>query len=114
MNPVRPLIAVCLSLMLVLTSGAMAVARGQATAAGSVVLCTGAGPVAIQVDAQGQPTGPVHICPDCALSLLDAAATGPDSPSVDLAATPLDRPAPSAETPQTHAPNAQARAPPAV
>ncbi len=114
MIPARPLVALCLSLMLVLTSGAMAVARGQATASGSVVLCTGSGPVAVQVDAEGQPVGPVHICPDCALSLLDAEITGPDSPSVDLTVTSLDRPAHKAETAQAHTPDAQARAPPAV
>ena len=77
MTVLRPVIGLCLALMLALTSGAMAVARGQTMAAGTIVLCTGTGPLAVSVDADGQPVGPAHICPDCALSLLDAPAPAP-------------------------------------
>ncbi|MDX1823017.1 MAG: hypothetical protein R3197_19165 [Paracoccaceae bacterium] len=70
----RPLIAVVLALLLVLTAQAMAVARGMPGVAGAVVLCTGTGPVTVLTDAEGQPVGPAHICPDCTLSLIVALA----------------------------------------
>lgn len=71
------MIGLCMALILALTSGGMAVARGQTMAAGTMVLCTGSGPLVVPVDADGQPTGPAHVCPDCALSLIDApSATG--------------------------------------
>ncbi len=73
----RPLLALFLCTVIVATGGAMAAARGQAAVAGQIVLCTGSGPVTVEVDAQGQPVGPVHICPDCAMSLLAAVAAPP-------------------------------------
>lgn len=66
----RPFAALALALLLVLTAQSMAIARGTPGAAGAVVLCTGTGPVTILTDADGQPVGPAHICPDCTLSLL--------------------------------------------
>ena len=68
--PFRPFTAFALALLLALTSQSMAVARGAAGVSGSVVLCTGTGPVTILTDASGQPVGPAHICPDCTLSLI--------------------------------------------
>lgn len=65
-------------LCLVLTSQTMAMARGAQGPAGQVVLCTGTGPVTVLIDAEGQPTGPVHICPDCALGLFDAPSLDQD------------------------------------
>jgi len=77
MNRLRPLVAILLAAMLAFGSGAMAVARGQAAAAGAVVLCTGEGIVSVPVDLSGNPVGPAHICPDCALSLFAAHAAPP-------------------------------------
>ena len=66
------LLAVLLAVLVAATSQQMALARGVATnAAGEVILCTGQGVVTVTVDAQGNPIGPVHICPDCALSFMD-------------------------------------------
>jgi hypothetical protein len=48
----------------------MAMARGTPAPVGQAVLCSGTGLVTVLVDAEGQPTGQVHICPDCALSIL--------------------------------------------
>lgn len=76
--------AIAMALLLVLTAQSMAVARGMPAVAGAVVLCTGAGPVTILTDAEGQPLGPAHICPDCTLSLILAlgqAAPGAAPPS---------------------------------
>ena len=58
--------------VLVLTAQSMAVARGTAMSAGQIILCTGTGPVTVDVDKNGQPVRPTHICPDCALSELVA------------------------------------------
>ena len=70
MNKLRSYLAVMLSLMLVQTGSAMAQARMMNPATGEMVLCTGNGPVAVPVDAQGQPTGKSHVCPDCALAVV--------------------------------------------
>lgn len=56
--------------MLALTSQSMAVAKGASAAAGQMVLCTGTGPMAIYVDADGLPTSAPHICPDSALNVV--------------------------------------------
>ncbi|MEQ9695068.1 hypothetical protein [Shimia sp. SDUM112013] len=55
----------------------MAIARGMPTASGFMELCIGTGPVMVPVDAEGNPTGPSHICPEFSLSLMDAVAPVP-------------------------------------
>ena len=62
----------------------MAAARAAPGPEGHIILCTGTGPVSVLVDADGQPTGATHLCPDCALSQLQA-----------LVATAADLSAPS-------------------
>ena len=52
--------------MLALTSQGIAVARGASAASGQMVLCTGAGPMAVYVDDQGQPTSAPLLCSDAA------------------------------------------------
>lgn len=73
MARLRTHIALMLALMLALTSLSLAVARGQATPAGTIALCSGAGMQMLHVDADGNPTGPPHVCPDgvAALALVD-------------------------------------------
>lgn len=77
MNRLRPVVALFLALTLVLTSGAMALARGQVAVAGTVVICTGQGVATVPVDSRGRPVGPAYICPDCALSLIATQAMPP-------------------------------------
>lgn len=72
MRKAQPFIAVALSALLVLTGHSMAQARMAPGPQGHIVLCTGTGPLAVLVDVDGQPTGPAHICPDCAISLFQA------------------------------------------
>ncbi len=63
--------AFALALVIAATSQQFAAARGVAmSAAGEVVLCTGQGLVTVTLDDQGNPIGPVHICPDCVLSVM--------------------------------------------
>ena len=76
MRNLRPIVALVLALTL--TGQSMAMARGATDAAGQMVICTGAGVVVVHVDAEGNPTGPPHICPDCALTVI-AALEAPDS-----------------------------------
>jgi hypothetical protein len=68
----RPLAAILLALTLVVTGQSLALARGTATAAGEMVICTGTGTVTVPVDAEGNPTGPPVVCPDCALTAMAA------------------------------------------
>lgn len=70
-------LSITLALLIAVTSQQMAVARGVAVdAAGSVILCTGQGPVTVVLDTQGIPIegtgGIIHFCPDCALTLIAA------------------------------------------
>lgn len=74
----RPLLGLMLALVLALTGQSAAVARGMPDAAGQIVLCTGAGPISVLVDENGQPVGPGHICPDCAVSLFVAGGALPE------------------------------------
>jgi hypothetical protein len=60
-----------LALLIAVTSQQMAMARGMARdASGQVILCTSQGVISVTLDAQGEPIGVVHICPDCALTLM--------------------------------------------
>jgi len=83
----RSLVSVLLALLVAVTAIHVGSLRGQAKAAGSIVLCTGTGPVSIAVDADGQPVGPAHVCPDCVLSVLAAV----DAPAAALHRCPTGR-----------------------
>ncbi|EDM72383.1 hypothetical protein RAZWK3B_09036 [Roseobacter sp. AzwK-3b] len=80
MTQVRTYLAIALAFVLTLTAQSTALARSAPDPAGQMVLCTGTGPVTVLVDAQGQPTGAVHICPECALSLFQV--TSSDTPDL--------------------------------
>jgi hypothetical protein len=65
------ILTLTLALLIAVTSQQMAMARAVTKdAQGQVILCTGQGPLTVTLDAQGNPIGPVHICPDCALTLM--------------------------------------------
>ena len=59
-----------LVLALLMTSGQVVASRLMSSPAGSLVLCTGQGPVTVLVDENGAPVGPVHVCPDCLAASL--------------------------------------------
>lgn len=96
-----------LGIALILAGQTMAMARGAPGPVGHMVICTGAGPVDVLVDASGTPTTAPPFCPDCALCLFDAVAAfaGPvvrdligarmtaHLPVADAAAAPLPVPA---------------------
>lgn len=110
--PFRPLCALLLALVLAFTGQGMAVARGAPGPDGSMVICTGTGPVMIYLDADGTPTSPPHLCPDCAMSLLQTginAALTLRAPVPVMVRPPL---APQVRTSGIDLVTAQARDPP--
>lgn len=75
MRILKPILACVLAAVIIATSGAMASARGMARdASGEMVLCVGTGSVTVLMDADGQPLGVAHFCPDCALASLAVVA----------------------------------------
>jgi hypothetical protein len=112
MKPLRPILALCLCALMALTSQTMAVARGAPASAGTMVLCTGTEPVTVLVDAEGKPTGAVHICPDCALGLFHALVIGPHDMPRLATATALDPFEPALEIAIATRAAFMARAPP--
>lgn len=111
---IHPLQAIALALLLVLTGQSMALMRSAPDASGQMVLCTGTGPITVLTDENGQPVGPPHICPDCAMSLFAAVQAAPE-----MLSRPVTRgeavvvPAP-ATTPQAARVVSSARDPPAL
>lgn len=107
------LVPLALALIVALTSLTMAVARGQGRPVGEMVVCLGLGTISVPVDAEGRPTGPVHLCPDAAPALfVDAGlvlppATAPQGLGLRLAVVQK-----TAATGR-NAPAARARGPPA-
>lgn len=83
-----PFLSLVLVLSLIVTAQAAAVARGAPAPVGEAVICTGGGLVVIALDADGNPAGPAHVCPDATATLTVVA---PDAPATAprLAMTPL-------------------------
>lgn len=80
MRRFRPYLALALVALLSFAGIGMALARTAPDPSGQIVLCIGTGPVKVFTDADGNPVGPPHFCPDCAFQLLVAI----DAPDVDL------------------------------
>lgn len=111
----RTIKAVLVALLLIVTSQSMAVARGtMRDATGATVLCTGTGPITVLTDADGQPIGPTHICPDCALSVIAGLAEAFDLPKPAQTELRFSPPSLSLEANDAVPPRPRARAPPVV
>jgi hypothetical protein len=93
--PFSRLVAALAILATLLTAGAVGAARGQAMAAGEIVICANGAAVTIAVDAEGNPTGAPHWCPDCVLLLLAGLAPAP-APAAALPAAGAAAAAPPA------------------
>lgn len=106
----RYVAAVMVGLLLV-TSQSAAVARGGGVT-GQMVLCSGSGLVTVFTDANGQPTGAPHVCPDAVLGFVVALAMPDPAASLDRVALRLDWPERAHLTQDGPAPIFQARAPP--
>lgn len=81
------LLIATLALALLATAQGMAVARGANPAVDQITLCTGHGPMPLYLDADGAPTEPPHLCPDCAVFL----AALPDESPQAVRATQLSQ-----------------------
>lgn len=76
----RPFTCFAMVLLLGYASVVLASARGQAPAVGELVICSGFGTHIVRVDAQGNPTGPAHVCPDGLASFVSVDAPVPVQP----------------------------------
>lgn len=88
----RRLFSLLLCVILGLSSGTMALARGQASGGMAVTICSGYGVVTVYLDEQGNPqpgSGTVHMCPDCLAGLGLAAL--PEAPHLHRPLTRSDR-----------------------
>ena len=105
--------AFVLAATLALAGMTWAMARGHAPAVGEAVICTGTGMITIALDAEGNPTGDTHPCPDCIGGCGGLAVGTPTFPAaLALARTALVLPAEQVPTTPNLRP-AKARAPPA-
>lgn len=107
------IVGLLLALVVAITSQQLALARGQASVAGSMTLCSGGGFITVAVDARGEPVGPVHICPDGIAAFIAATGDAPDLADRDVAIRAVDPILFAAlDLPQSDLRLAQARAPP--
>jgi len=115
MQFLRTLSLVGLVLVLVTGSVTMASARHQARAVGETVICTGYGLATIALDADGNPTGPVILCPDCMPALAALTETPPPGAQRPTRLTPMRFASIEAPSPTLPAPSHfLSRAPPAA
>ncbi|SMY08788.1 hypothetical protein [Flavimaricola marinus] len=70
MTLLKQLTAGLMVAVLFLTGQMVTSARGTGPAVMEAVLCVGGGLVTVQLDADGNPVGPSHICPDATLAFL--------------------------------------------
>lgn len=77
MTLLRRHITYLLIVVLTLTGHSMAIARGAAPSVGHMELCAGNTTVMVAVDANGQPTGESHICPEFSLMLSEGLTPEP-------------------------------------
>ena len=80
----RRYVAITMALVLVLTGHSMAIARGLTGPEGFAEYCIGESAVMVPVDAEGNPTGPAHLCPEVSFSLLNWIATDPQEVGLAL------------------------------
>lgn len=73
----RSLSALTLALVLAVSGQTMVAAQHNAAVVGEMEICTGFGIVTVQMDAEGNPTGPLIVCADFASTLsADAQVAG--------------------------------------
>jgi hypothetical protein len=94
------------------TSVTTAVARSAAQGHYSVVICGLEGVVQITLDAQGNPVGPMHPCPDCVVIATATLPSGTEAPARVQRMSLLAPVAPPAPRWLSHVLEASARGPP--
>lgn len=103
------------AVVLALTSISLAMAHGTTRIGGQVVvLCSGDGLVQMELDADGNPIGTAHLCPDIALAVMAHVALPavlPERPAGRTVAVVLP---PRVEAPSRDAVETRVRDPPAT
>jgi hypothetical protein len=97
---------------LILASLATGHARGQAPAAGEIVLCVGTQVLTVTVDENGQPVTVARACPDAILKLAAPLLPPVVVPTPKRLSWTLAAPAPDLSVPSHRAVEDRARAPP--
>lgn len=100
----------CLVLLMLLTSVALGMARGQLRVGGELVLCSGSAVVVVTAP-DGSP-GHAHFCPDMATALLAAVELPPVAPHRSVARWQGAWPATTLVPAMADRPSPQARGPP--
>ncbi len=114
MTCLRPILTCVVILTLGLATIGAGVARGQASAVGEMVICTGYGIVTVSYDAEGNPVERPTLCPDAVATLLAATALTEPTPAViEASICWRDWPCRTVETPVQRLRSRGARAPPA-
>lgn len=104
-----------LALIVALTSAQMVVARAQAAAVDRIVICSGYGVITVDLDADGNPVGPVHLCPECMAAHGLAILGTPDAVARPVtAAQRVSRPPLTLAHPKTGPQTLRARGPPGI
>ena len=65
MRQLKPLLTFALCLIVLATSVTQAVARRQMAGGQMMQICANGQAISVMIDAQGNPLGPTHTCPDC-------------------------------------------------
>lgn len=107
----HPLWALVLALALIATGQAIAAARAMPGATDRITICTGTGPVMIDVGPDGQPVKPRY-CPDGAIGLFHTLTVIPVEPRAPLAGPVLRAVPHHRQAPSRPVRTARARAPP--
>jgi hypothetical protein len=111
----RQALIAAVAVVMALTSVSLAMAHGTTRIGGQVVvLCSGDGLVQVELDADGNPVGSVHLCPDIALAVLAHVALPevlPERPAGRTMAVVLP---PRVEAPSRDAVETRVRDPPAA
>lgn len=109
----RKYASVLLALILTVSSLQMAIARHALMPVDHMVICSGEGSYTIAIDAEGNPTGDVHYCPECIASALTAIDVTAPVLAIPAATTlTLEAPATSLPVLQASWSCHQARGPP--
>ncbi|WP_144432629.1 hypothetical protein [Shimia marina] len=109
---IRTYVSLMLVAVLVLTGHSMAIARGMPGAQGYAEYCIGETPVMVPVDAEGNPTGAPHLCPDASFSLLNWVDVAPGVAAAPVAFVRLVQMSPNTLPPVIRVIASTARAPP--
>ena len=110
----RSVLSAAMAVILAVTSLTMAVARGETRMGTEIVICTGYGITTVTVDEEGNPTGPVHLCPDMVLGMMAALDTPPPVFTRPEGRVERIEPVEPVQLRGTQVPQPRARDPPAV